>query len=209
MRSVKSRNQSGLKMVIGRPHSREVATTRVDRLISAKAMSPRYRQSWERLLAAANQAFESGTAAKTAPQDRPMSRFKTTVYEQVLLLVSQGRVNHIRGFVLSGPYAPAKFDIKDNPFHWALFALSKSAELDRKVTDKAVNEIGLQLLYASRHRVPPELLIGFIYQTQMTSSSKQKRVRDDPHWREDWSDSYRQRTSPAAEGKTSNRNPGR
>ena len=69
---------------------------------------------------------------------------------------------------------------KDNPFHWVLFGLQNHPELNLKKGE--VSRFGRQLLYAKIHKVPPELLIGFIYQTGSPALINRKLANGDREW---------------------------
>lgn len=50
----------------------------------------------------------------------------------------------------------------ENPYYWALRALSDGGEVE--VKKSVISRYAQQLLYASKHNVPADLVIGFIYQ---------------------------------------------
>lgn len=70
--------------------------------------------------------------------------------------------------------------IKDNPFFWCIHLL-----LDGKswITPDQKSKSAKQLLYAHRHNVPPEYLIGFIRQT---GTKRAENRCQDSEFREPW-----------------------
>lgn len=80
-----------------------------------------------------------------------------------------------------GGRQPRRPSFKENPFHWVLLGLQDNPELNLKKGE--VSRFGRQLLYGRRHKVPPELLIGFIYQTGSPALINRKLADDE---RESW-----------------------
>lgn len=73
----------------------------------------------------------------------------------------------------------------NNPFHWVLRALKRRG---LPIGDSEVRRIATELEYARRHRVPDELVVGFIDQTG-AGRDIYRRVADPDH-RESVMDSY-------------------
>jgi hypothetical protein len=166
---------------------------RSDSLIEIAGLPPRLRARFRQLTEVANTALEGlQRRDKRSPQDQPWSLFKIAVYDHVLLQIKDGRLKQIWDVVRTSPFAPVSVEFKEIPFHWALFALSKSADFEEyeKLCEEKIYEYGLQLCYAFNHKIPPALLIGFLYQTQITSSIKRNLVRHDPTLKESWFNEY-------------------
>ena len=81
--------------------------------------------------------------------------------------------------------------VDENPFHWILAAVFPDNMLKKVKGDEAPmfpqerNHMARQLLYAERHNVPTEYLIGFLYQSGKPSEIARK-LRED--LREPWAD---------------------
>jgi hypothetical protein len=58
---------------------------------------------------------------------------------------------------------PLKVSFRQNPFYWALYAARNDGSID-SIADKDMSRFAAQMMYADRHDIPPELLVGFIYQ---------------------------------------------
>jgi len=107
---------------------------------------------------------ERGGDTRTPPYDKPWSHLKREIYRYVLDCNTGGKryglelgIDRTRKREL-----PPKPSFNDNPFHWALLGIQ--GELD-ELRDPDVSRFGRQLLYASIHKVPPRLLVGFLHQT--------------------------------------------
>lgn len=70
--------------------------------------------------------------------------------------------------------------VRSNPFRWALSALRHEG---LAVSPQSVLKFGRHLHYAHRHLVPPQLLIGFIYQSGGSAAVERKYERGEM---EDW-----------------------
>lgn len=75
-------------------------------------------------------------------------------------------------------------DFEVNPFHWGLAAASACGELGSDFHN-SISEYGTELLYAHRHRIPPELLIGFIHQVGGIKRIREQGERLEHWYRED------------------------
>lgn len=64
-------------------------------------------------------------------------------------------------FVRQARIDPRKPSFRKNPFYWGLLAVDPDRLL---LSKQSISLYSRQLLYAHRHGVPAELLIGFIYQ---------------------------------------------
>jgi hypothetical protein len=167
------------------------------RLTGAQRRPPRLGRSSQLLLDslvdAANAALRVNPDEKPAPQDIPANRFKIAVYREVRQLIIDGRQKTIVALVSYGEDERKLINFDQNPFNWALSAIEQSGELREPLSKNKVNLLGWQLMHAFRHQVPPELLIGFLYQTASSSPRKQKLIKDTGNiYREKWLDSYSQ-----------------
>ena len=72
---------------------------------------------------------------------------------------------------------------EENPFHWGLLALFGKSKL---LTRDERRLFAAEMLYAHRHDVPPEYLLGFVYQVGKQAENMYEKVRSDK--REPWFD---------------------
>jgi hypothetical protein len=102
---------------------------------------------------------------KRTPYDERNSYLKREVYRFVCGYLDAGTEHALR-HVLEGEREdfPTSTTFRENPFHWAFFALRDPSAPDA-IEKFEVSRFGRQLLYARRHRIPPELLVGFIHQS--------------------------------------------
>lgn len=121
------------------------------------------------------QAGQPEGATSTAPYEKPWSHLKREIYRYVLDCNTSGKkyglelgINRTRKREL-----PQKPSFEDNPFHWALLGIQGELE---ELRDPDVSRIGRQLQYASIHKVPPHLLVGFLHQTGSPKSIGDKLV---------------------------------
>lgn len=121
---------------------------------------------------------------KLAPFERPEAILKRYVYHFVRKHLAQGngkKLEHLLWYFRTGEQRAHRIRFEDNPFHWALAAIpTELSELSRP----ALTKIGRQLLYADRHDIEPDLLIGFILQTGNPDAISKK--ADDTDKRENW-----------------------
>lgn len=118
------------------------------------------------------------------PFDKPDAYLKREVYALVRDYLRQGRQHLLEELILESryPYAPRSPSFGDNPFHWVFFGM-RDPTTDNLRKDE-VSRFGRQLLYAHRHRIEPELLIGFLHQSGTPDEIATKVA--DPDRREDW-----------------------
>lgn len=121
---------------------------------------------------------------KLAPFERPDAILKRYVYQFVREHLAQGngkKLEYLLWYFRTGEQRTHRIRFEDNPFHWALAAIpTELSELSRP----ALTKIGRQLLYADRHDIEPDLLIGFILQTGNPDAISKK--ADDTDKRENW-----------------------
>jgi len=85
-------------------------------------------------------------------------------------------------------------DYKSRPFYWALFGLEGCVGLGNfTLKQYDISRYARQLEYADRHYVPPEFLIGFIF--QVGTVAKICESAKDPNKLEDWESDWRARRS--------------
>lgn len=124
------------------------------------------------------------SAEKLDPLDRPEAILKRYVYHFVRKHLAKGngkKLEHLLWYFRTGEQRAHRIRFEDNPFHWALAAIpTELSELSRP----ALTKIGRQLLYADRHDIEPDLLIGFILQTGDPDAISKKAKYPDK--REDW-----------------------
>lgn len=117
--------------------------------------------------------LERGTQLRKAtpdlpPFDREASFLKREVYAFVLenFRTSIEEANLLRFLpeviARAKRRPPHKPSVEANPFHWVFYALAAEG---RHLERWEISRFGRELLYAKRHSIPPELLIGFLYQT--------------------------------------------
>jgi hypothetical protein len=112
-------------------------------------------------------------ADQLIPYERADSYLKREVYKFVCFFLEKRKEGILQDILQEARYCrwPTSPTFRNNPFHWAFLALREPADDKLKprhahhVTRPMVSRYGRQLLYAWRHRVPPEYLIGFLYQS--------------------------------------------
>ncbi|MDO7843769.1 hypothetical protein [Sphingomonas immobilis] len=124
---------------------------------------------------------------KLTPFEASHSVVKRMAYEFVLQHRATSKFNWIEAAISDdrdeGRTIRTRFD--DNHFHHVMFGLSKHIHFGNySITKWNVSRFAKQLLYAERHEVPPEYLVGFLYQSGTISEIEAK--VDDPNFREDW-----------------------
>jgi hypothetical protein len=82
---------------------------------------------------------------------------KAELFERVIRQAGRGLTSKVR--------------LDENPFHYGLLAMFVD---DTILTRHDRSLFAHQMLYAYRHQVPPELLIGFIYQCGSSSELRRK-----------------------------------
>lgn len=121
---------------------------------------------------------------KPAPYDASYSKLKRMVYRLVADCIKNDLIAVLKESVRT--QAGNKTKIKPsaandaNPFYWALTAVCQAdCELPRSTKSRFAQE----LQYAYMHNVPPEFLVGFIYQI---GSSRGLQVKIDNGQKEPW-----------------------
>lgn len=121
---------------------------------------------------------------KLTPFERPEAILKRYVYRFVREHLEAGdgaKLEYLLGYKRSAEQRAHRIAFEANPFHWALSAIpSQLSELKRP----ALTKVGRQLLYAHRHDIDPDLLIGFLYQSGDPDEISRKAVI--PNKMEEW-----------------------
>ncbi len=97
-----------------------------------------------------------------SPQEQPDAIVKTEVYRLVTELLHSDRPIDLEIALAHKMEASPRVKFKANPYYWGLKAVSKDKEA--ALNGNVVSKFAAELLYASRHGIPPELLTGFISQ---------------------------------------------
>lgn len=91
----------------------------------------------------------------------------------------RGGANTIRSLVQRLSTTPETPEYTENPFYWGLLAIDPHRDF---LSPQDLSRFAKQLLYADRNGVPPNYLIGFLYQTGGPRDLSHKlgsKVRDD------------------------------
>ena len=111
--------------------------------------------------------------SESPPWDNWSGRIRAHIYALVRRYRVQGRLKIIRQLVSGLVNEPLKVSFHANPFYWALYAARNDADLTI-LSYKDISRFAAQMLYADRHDIDPELLIGFIYQQGGEDALKRK-----------------------------------
>jgi hypothetical protein len=121
------------------------------------------------------------------PYDHPDSHLKREVYRFVCRYLDEGNTKQLNRILEANRVILPRFPtFRENPFHWALSVL-RDPKSDN-IKKYQVSRFGRQLIYAKRHKIPPELLIGFLYQSGGPDVVASKAA--DATKLEDWTSSY-------------------
>ncbi|MEP4529538.1 MAG: hypothetical protein ABJ050_19660 [Paracoccaceae bacterium] len=117
--------------------------------------------SWEKALWAKSDPEEK----KRPPDDKVNSKLKRAVYKIVRDCIKADLVHVLKESVEfqfgdKSQVKPSPSNA-ENPFYWGLTAVCGT---DEKLARSNKSRFSQELIYAHLHDVPPELLIGFIYQ---------------------------------------------
>lgn len=127
---------------------------------------------------------------KLTPYEKPEAFLKREVYGLVCRYLDAGTEGLLRRAIESEPADfPQSPSFSENPFHWVFQGLRGAESVTLKRYQ--VSRFGRQLLYARRHRVPPEFLIGFLFQCGSPDAIYKKAGADDV---EPWLGAYLERT---------------
>lgn len=148
----------------------------------AKAPKPTTRSSIESRLAKIQVKWTEAVEARSdaeqkllPPYDKVNSKLKRVVYRLVRDCLKCDLLSVLKDSVQKQP--GDKSQVKpssknaDNPFYWGFTAV---CGIDKKLARSNKSRFSQELLYAHMHDVPPEFLIGFIYQIGSSSKLQQK-----------------------------------
>ena len=122
------------------------------------------------------------------PYDKPESVLKREVYRFVHDNISTETSNRFEAAIEETVYKfrTPRIGFAENPYH-LIFRALRSKKLHKYPLDIKAYEItrfSRQLVYARRHNICPDLLIGFLYQTGSPDEISKKAMN--PDQREDW-----------------------
>lgn len=116
-----------------------------------------------------------------APQEQRDAIIKTEVYRIASQLLQSERSVDVEVALAHKIECSPRVKFKSNPYYWALKAVSKDTEV--RLNLNVVSKFAAQLLYASQHGIPPELLTGFLTQIGGIRRIRLRLANDD---RESW-----------------------
>lgn len=118
--------------------------------------------SWERL------SQQTGLS----PQESANGTLKREAYRVICHYIDKGRAQFFEHVIRrDGRSLSSVVKLADNPFHYGLKAMFID---DSVITPPDRSLFANQMLYAYRHRVPPEHLVGFIYQSGSSAALRRK-----------------------------------
>ena len=121
------------------------------------------REEWEVLRDEIKQQRLLRTIHGMPPFEHPDNYWKREIYGFICRHLDDQTGSYL-DFILNEGDVPHRCPrFSENPFHLALYITRE--ELSDKDRRWKISRFGKQLVYARRHRVPVELLIGFLYQT--------------------------------------------
>ena len=122
------------------------------------------REEWDTLVQQIkNQRLPRRNQPDLPPYEQEDNYWKREIYRFVCQHLDQEAGKYLDLVLQEGEVPPKGPRFKDNPFHLAIYATKD--QLAAKDQRWKVSRYGKQLVYARRHRVPAELLIGFLHQT--------------------------------------------
>lgn len=110
-------------------------------------------------------AISRGLVEELAPFDQPAGILKRLVYSFVRTRLACGdgkKLDYLLWYKRKGEQRAHRISFEDNPFHWVLSAIPFEIS---ELTRPSLSKVGRQLIYAHRHDIEPELLVGFLYQS--------------------------------------------
>lgn len=144
----------------------------VDELRKSRFSKPGKRRATRKTAAAASKptAQKRSSFGDAHPVDTHFLRAK--VYKFVVDRILSNEIAYLETVIAderakAGPRLQPRLPFETNIFHWALLGLQTPAQRSLGhglLTKGEVTRFGRQLNYAWRHRVPPDLLTGFIHQ---------------------------------------------
>ena len=140
-------------------------------------------EEWAKRLDATQERFNLREGKKkrqqpktpTPPYDKPNGYLKREVYRLVCDCIADRKVRALQRKVATNDSSPRpSAHNEENPFYWGLLAVCgiNDPRVSRNNRSKFANE----LLYAHKHKVPADLLVGFIYQIGSSDGLRQRLV---------------------------------
>jgi hypothetical protein len=131
---------------------------------------------------------EAKAMAKPAPGEKVEAILKREVYLLVNELSDRRYRTDFENVLIYKMESAPRLSFDSNPYYWALKAIWKDDEIGLK--GSVISKYAKQLAYAARHNIPPELLIGFLYQVggitkianNLNSGSYEKWYRSNLPW---------------------------
>ena len=157
-----------------------------------------WRQFVEDVSAKIQQSINLQALNRTTPNDEPFAVLKRLVYEFYLRYRKT-----VRGIDIQAAIENYRFEcenrkspkdrgnirrlqkkFKDSYFYWILTGIASGLQIGEFAIKKDhITRFSQQLIYARRHKVPPEYLTGFLYQSgtisEVCTKSKDKDRRED------------------------------
>lgn len=151
-----------------------------------------FEEEWEafkdEVLSNIRASANSVRGAKIAPFHRTDSILKRMVYRFVIKYRHTNSYKHIEKAISDDRDSgrALRISFEENPFHWILFGLKDHVSILGKfeITKTDITRFSAQLLYADRHKICEDLLIGFLLQSGTLTEVCRK--AKDPDCREDW-----------------------
>jgi len=141
---------------------------------------------WERRLKAQAELSVRDKRAPPPPYDTANGYLKREVYRLVRRCIAKQAVDLLQELVAKDDSSPKPTAYNEqDPFYWGFMFV---CGMDKRVSRQARWRFANELLYAHKHNVPPELLVGFIYQIGK-SDGLRERLRTGQM--EEWWDSPR------------------
>lgn len=144
---------------------KDSATYRLDRSRHLSKRMQAVEDGFRPLARAILESYESrANAGKRG--DRPFDSAEGTLKRECYALIRRYRHKHQHEFLKRvSAYDNRRYDqpeYKENPFYWGLLAIDREV---KSIGQGNLSEYAGQFLFADKHGVPPEYLIGFIYQS--------------------------------------------
>lgn len=137
-----------------------------DAMTEFNALSRRLIDEWQR---------RKDLKGQLTPAETANGYLKRESYRIIDHYVTHGRARFFENVVRQdGRGLTARVKLEENPFHFGLLALFAD---DSVVSKQDRSLFSMQMLYAYQHGIPPEFLIGFIYQAGSKEEIKRK-LRD-------------------------------
>lgn len=105
--------------------------------------------------------------------EKPDSVMKAGVYRLLTQMLDSRTVStleQVLEYKIAGRLPSMPFS--ESPFYWAFKAIVADGEVECDA--RSISRYGAELLYAHKHKIPPELLIGFISQVGGSSAIRKK-----------------------------------